>query len=146
MRSPHFPKFGHKALSINDFRPAGPNNQVPTRFGAERELNNKVLVSCPPWAKAGPPDRRYSPMPRYFFNTRIGNELILDPEGEELRDPDHAWNVARTTIREILKTEGEQANLLSAILEVTDDEGDIVMEFPFAEAIIDPSDETPTRH
>lgn len=85
-------------------------------------------------------------MPRYFFNTRIGNELILDPEGEELRDPDHAWNVARTTIREILKTEGEQARLLSAILEVTDDDGEIVMEFPFAEAIIDPSEETPTRH
>jgi hypothetical protein len=58
-------------------------------------------------------------MPRYFFNTRIGNELILDPEGEELRDPDHAWRVARTTIREILKTEGEQASLLNAILEVT---------------------------
>ena len=85
-------------------------------------------------------------MPRYFFNTRIGDELILDPEGKELRDPDQAWNVARTTIREILKTEGEQANLLSAILEVTDDEGEIVMEFPFAEAIIDPSEETPTRH
>ena len=85
-------------------------------------------------------------MPRYFFNTRIGNELILDPEGEELRDPDHAWKVARTTIREILKTEGEQASLLSAILEVTDDEGEIVMEFPFAEAIIDPSEETPTKH
>jgi hypothetical protein len=85
-------------------------------------------------------------MPRYFFNTRIGNELILDPEGEELRDPDHAWKVARTTIREILKTEGEQASLLSAILEVTDDDGEIVMEFPFAEAIIDPSEETPTRH
>ena len=85
-------------------------------------------------------------MPRYFFNTRIGNELILDPEGEELRDPDHAWSVARTTIREILKTEGGQPSLLSAILEVTDDEGEIVMEFPFAEAIIDPSEETPTRH
>jgi hypothetical protein len=85
-------------------------------------------------------------MPRYFFNTRIGNELILDPEGEELRDPDHAWNVARTTIREILKTEGEQAGLLSAILEVTDDEGEIVLEFPFTEAIIDSPEETETRH
>ena len=73
-------------------------------------------------------------MPRYFFNTRIGRELILDPEGEELRDPDHAWNVARTTIREILKTEGEEAGLLNAILEVTDDDGEIVLEFPFAEA------------
>jgi hypothetical protein len=85
-------------------------------------------------------------MPRYFFNTRIGNELILDPEGEELRDPDHAWNVARTTIREILKTEGEQAGLLSAILEVTDDEGEVVLEFPFAEAISDSPEETETRH
>ena len=85
-------------------------------------------------------------MPRYFFNTRIGNELILDPEGEELRDPDHAWRVARTTIREILKTGGDQRLILTAIMEVTDDDGEIVLEFPFAEAIIDPSEEIPTRH
>jgi hypothetical protein len=85
-------------------------------------------------------------MPRYFFNTRIGRELILDPEGEELRDPDHAWNVARTTIREILKTEGGEASLLNAILEVTDDDGEIVLEFPFAEAIIDNSENSQTRH
>ena len=79
-------------------------------------------------------------MPRYFFNTRIGQQLILDPEGQELRDPDHAWNVARTTIREILKTEGGQAGLLNAILEVTDDDGEIVLEFPFTEAILDGSE------
>jgi hypothetical protein len=85
-------------------------------------------------------------MPRYFFNTRFGNELILDPEGEELRDPDHAWNVARITIREILKTEGGQAMLLSAILEVTDDDGEVVLEFPFAEAIPDGSEDSETRH
>jgi len=85
-------------------------------------------------------------MPRYFFNTRIDNELILDPEGEELRDADHAWNVARTTIRDILKTEGGQAGLLNAILEVTDDDGEIVLEFPFAEAILDPSEDSETRH
>jgi hypothetical protein len=85
-------------------------------------------------------------MPRYFFNTRIGRELILDPEGEELRDPDHAWNVARTTIREILKAEGGEASLLNAILEVTDDDGEIVLEFPFAEAIIDTSENSETKH
>jgi hypothetical protein len=87
-----------------------------------------------------------SSMPRYFFNTRIGTELVLDPEGEELRDPDQAWNVARTTIREILKTEGGQAGLLNAILEVTDDDGEIVLEFPFAEAILDGSEDSETRH
>jgi hypothetical protein len=85
-------------------------------------------------------------MPRYFFNMRIGDELIRDPEGEELRDPDHAWHVARTTIREILKTGGDQTLILTAIVEVTDEEGEIVLEFPFAEAIIDPSEESRTKH
>jgi hypothetical protein len=85
-------------------------------------------------------------VPRYFFNTRFGNELLLDPEGEELRDSDDAWNVARTTIREILASEGEQANLLGAIMEVTDDDGEVVLEFPFAEAIIDPLEDSETKH
>ncbi len=76
-------------------------------------------------------------MPRYYFNTRIGNELILDPEGEMLRDPDHAWEVARTTIREVLKSEGKQAALLSACLEVTDEDGEVVLEFPLSEAILE---------
>ncbi len=68
-------------------------------------------------------------MPRYFFNTRIGDELIADPEGEDLRDPDRAWEVARAMIRELLKTEGAERGLLNAILEVTDDEGEIVWSF-----------------
>jgi hypothetical protein len=85
-------------------------------------------------------------MPRYFFNTRIGDELISDPEGEELRNPDRAWQVARAMIRELLKTEGPEGGLLKAILEVTDDEGEIVLEFPFAEAILDLSDTPVTKH
>ena len=85
-------------------------------------------------------------MPRYFFNTRFGNELLLDPEGEELRDPDEAWSVARTTIREILASEGEQANLLGAIMEVTDDDGEVVLEFPFAEAIVGRPEDSETKH
>ena len=85
-------------------------------------------------------------MPKYYFNTRIGKELILDPEGETLRDADQAWEVARTTIRQLLKTEGSQATVLNAILEVTDDDGEIVLEFPFAEAILDVSDTPVTRH
>jgi hypothetical protein len=85
-------------------------------------------------------------MPRYYFNTRIGKELILDPEGEELPDADRAWEAARTTIRAVLATEGAQADLLNAVLEVTDDEGEIVLEFPFSEAILDATDELPTKH
>jgi hypothetical protein len=85
-------------------------------------------------------------MPRYFFNTRIGNDLIPDPEGEELRDPDHAWEVARAMIRQLLQEGGEQPNLLLARLEVTDEAGEVVLEFPFSEAIVSPEDEPPTRH
>jgi hypothetical protein len=85
-------------------------------------------------------------MPRYFFNARIADELISDPEGEELRDPDRAWEIARAMIRELLKTEGAGGDLMSAVIEVTDDEGEIVLEFPFTEAILDVSDEPVTRH
>jgi hypothetical protein len=85
-------------------------------------------------------------MPRYFFNTRIGDELISDPEGEELRNAGRAWEVARAMIRELLRTEGVERALLNAILEVTDDEGEIVLEFPFSEAILDISDAPVTKH
>jgi hypothetical protein len=85
-------------------------------------------------------------MPRYFFNTRIGDDLISDPEGEELRNADRAWEVARAMIRELLKTEGAQDSLLSATLEVTDEEGEIVLEFPFTEAVLDLPGRSVTRH
>ena len=85
-------------------------------------------------------------MPRYYFNTRIGDELIADPEGEELRDADRAWEIARAMIRELLKIEGAEGGLLHAVLEVTDDQGEIVLEFPFTEAILDMSDQSMTKH
>ena len=85
-------------------------------------------------------------MPRYFFNTRIGDELIVDPDGEELRDPDRAWEIARAMILELLRSEGTSPVLLSAVIEVMDDDGEIVLEFPFTEAIVDLPDEQATRH
>ncbi len=85
-------------------------------------------------------------MPRYFFNTRIGGELITDPDGEDLRDPDRAWEVARAMIREVLRVEGAQTALLNATIEVTGEDGEIVLEFPFAEAIIETPDDQVTRH
>jgi hypothetical protein len=85
-------------------------------------------------------------MPRYFFNTRIGNELIADTEGDELRNPDRAWEVARDMIRELLRTEGKHAGLLNATVEVTDEAGEIVLEFPFTEALLDVPDGQVTKH
>jgi len=85
-------------------------------------------------------------MPRYYFNTRIGPDLVADPEGEVLLDADQAWDVARAMIRELLKTEATDAKLLNAALEVTDDSGEIVLEFPFTEALLELADESKTRH
>jgi hypothetical protein len=85
-------------------------------------------------------------MPRYFFNTRIGNELIDDPEGEELRNPDRAWEVARAMVIELIRSEGADGALLGAVIEVTDDDGEIVLEFPFSEALLDLQDRPQTLH
>src|ERR1700749_1844511 len=88
----------------------------------------------------------WSRMPRYYFNTRIGDELIDDPEGEELRNPDRAWEVARAMILALLRSGGAGGALLEAVIEVTDDEGEIVLEFPFTEALLDLPEEPQTRH
>jgi hypothetical protein len=85
-------------------------------------------------------------MPRYFFNTRIDDDLMPDPDGVELRDPDQAWEMARAMIREILRDQPGELNLLKAVLEVTDEHGEIVMEFPFSEALMAPPTDPPTRH
>src|SRR5215468_9885524 len=85
-------------------------------------------------------------MPRYYFHTRIGDELIADPEGEELRNPDRAWEMARAMILELLRSEGADERLLNATVEVTDDDGEIVLEFPFAEALLDGGGATATKH
>ena len=85
-------------------------------------------------------------MPRYYFNTRLGDELVSDPDGEELRDPDRAWEVARAMILELIRSEGAEGPLLNAVIEVTDDDGEIVLEFPFSEALLDLPDSTQTRH
>ena len=85
-------------------------------------------------------------MPRYFFNARIGDELIDDLEGDELRNLDRARQVARAMILELLRTEGARPDLLSAVIEVTNDDGEIVLEFPFAEALIDMPDQRVTKH
>jgi hypothetical protein len=85
-------------------------------------------------------------MPRYFFHTQIGEDVLTDPTGLELRDPDAAWEQARTTIRAALHTARDQARLITACLIVTDAAGEVVLEFPFSEAVTLPSEDDPTLH
>lgn len=109
-----------------------PSNEHPGKSASARHvLQPKVLLPF---------------MPRYYFHTRIGDELIADPEGEELRNPDRAWEMARAMILELLRSEGADERLLNATVEVTDDDGEIVLEFPFAEALLDGGNASMTKH
>jgi hypothetical protein len=75
-------------------------------------------------------------MPRYFFNVHIGTDALADPEGQDLRNADQAWEVAKVMARNLMNTEFEQPiNWASSHIEVKDDVGEIVLEFPFLEAI-----------
>lgn len=85
-------------------------------------------------------------MPRFFFHTHLGAEIITDPAGTELRDADHAWDVARDTIRATMAESEAQARLMAAILVVTDETGETVLEFPFAEVIAVVPEDGPTVH
>ena len=85
-------------------------------------------------------------MPRYFFNTRMRDDLIVDPDGQMLRDPDRAWETARAIILELLRTEGAPGDLMNAVLEVTDESGEIVLEFPFTEALLEATPPGTTHH
>jgi hypothetical protein len=85
-------------------------------------------------------------MPRFFFNTRIGDDTIPDVEGEELRDADHAWEVAKAMIEDLLEEQAEYPNILAASLVVTDQKGEIVLEFPFSEALLAEQKTPSTRH
>lgn len=85
-------------------------------------------------------------MPRYFFNTRIGNDVIPDVEGEELHDADHAWQVAKAMILDLLEDQAEHPSLVTASLVVTDQNGDVVLEFPFSEALIAQPENPSTKH
>lgn len=75
-------------------------------------------------------------MPRYFFNVHIGTDTLPDPEGQDLRDADQAWEVARAMAQNLMSTEFDQpVNWASAHIEVKDDLDEIVLEFPFLEAV-----------
>jgi hypothetical protein len=49
-------------------------------------------------------------------------------------------------VLELLRSEDNSPTLLSAVIEVMDDDGEVVLEFPFAEAIVELPDEHATRH
>ena len=77
-------------------------------------------------------------MPRYFFNVSLDDHVLPDPEGQDLRDPDAAWETARRIAADAMSVdEGRSANWRACHVEVKDADGEIVLEFPFREAAPD---------
>ena len=75
-------------------------------------------------------------MPRYYFNIHIGQDVISDPEGQNFMDPDQAWEVARAMAANLMETTFEKPiNWAASHIEVRDDLDEILLEFPFIEAI-----------
>lgn len=86
-------------------------------------------------------------MPRYFFHTHLGGDVITDPDGIDLRDADAAWERARATALAVMSRDpANQARLMTASLVVTDAAGEVVLELPFAEAVTLPPRQDPTLH
>ncbi|KQT77740.1 hypothetical protein [Methylobacterium sp. Leaf466] len=82
-------------------------------------------------------------MPRYFFSTHLDGDVIADPDGTVLRDADAAWETALKTARAALRQAGrDDRRLLAAVLVVTDAAGEVVLEFPFVEAVTSVPDPT----
>ncbi|MBE7198156.1 MAG: hypothetical protein INR70_10190 [Parafilimonas terrae] len=75
-------------------------------------------------------------MPRYFFHTHIGDDVVLDPDGRELDNPDAAYEATRILALQLLQGADADPDLLRAVLYVTDDAQDVVLEFPLSEALV----------
>jgi hypothetical protein len=82
------------------------------------------------------PNSNFPEMARYFFNFRVDDCLIPDPEGEELEDLQHAIFVAK---RAGGKLAAEQINsgkpLLSLEIVVTDETGVELLSVPLVEVV-----------
>jgi hypothetical protein len=47
-------------------------------------------------------------MPRTFFTMHIGEDVLPDFEGQDLRDADQAWEGAKVRARNLMNTAFEQ--------------------------------------
>lgn len=75
-------------------------------------------------------------MPRYFFHTHIGDDVVVDPDGRELDSPDEAWEAAKILALQLLQGADSDPELLKAVLFVADEAQEVVLEFPLTEALI----------
>jgi hypothetical protein len=75
-------------------------------------------------------------MPRYFFDVHIGSDVLSDPDGQDLRDADQVWEVAKAMAQGLMNTTFERpVNWAASHITVKDDLDEIVLELPFLKTI-----------
>lgn len=74
-------------------------------------------------------------MPRYFFHTHFADDVVADPDGRELADPDAAWEAARVLALQLLQGGESDPALYRAVLVVADEANEVVFEMPLSEAL-----------
>ena len=75
-------------------------------------------------------------MPRYFFHLCHNGGRLSDPRGQTLKDPDQAWDTAKAVALDLMSGDPpENAPWSSYYFQVTDEAGEVLLEFPFAEAL-----------
>ncbi|AWN34622.1 DUF6894 family protein [Methylobacterium radiodurans] len=74
-------------------------------------------------------------MPRYFFHTHIGDDVVVDPEGSELADLDAVRGTAEVLALQLLQGADGDPDLLKAVLFVADETEAVVLEFPLTDAL-----------
>jgi hypothetical protein len=75
-------------------------------------------------------------MPRYFFHVSIEGTVLRDNEGQDLPDADAAWESARGAALDLMKADlGRPVNWFNCYFEVVNADDQVVLEFPFAEAV-----------
>ena len=75
-------------------------------------------------------------MARFFFNYRIGSDYVRDREGTDLDDIAQARAEAIKDARHLMsKAILDGSDVSSRIFEICDENGRVLMELPFSEAI-----------
>jgi malonyl CoA-acyl carrier protein transacylase len=75
-------------------------------------------------------------MPRYRFNLHLENHVIRDRDGQHVSCPDSARELAGALARELIQTSAIQpARWQNCFLNVTDEAGSVVIDYPFAKAL-----------
>jgi uncharacterized protein DUF6894 len=75
-------------------------------------------------------------MPRYLFHLCRDGVRFPDSKGQQLDDADQAWEAAKATALGLMNAEANGTAVWSAShFEVTNEQNEVVFEFPFTEAV-----------